>query len=126
MITARKRVMLEVLQDLKAEQQTLEVLMRTPAKKRIQNRIQEIMEQIFKFTYDQLPHTGNPNLPIALISKIGASIFITMLDHWLEEKMESTPEQILTICFSFIVRGPLQTIGIQLDEDAVRQISSSL
>jgi len=126
MITARKRVMLEVLQDLKAEQQTLEVLMRTPAKKRIQNRIQEIMEQIFKFTYDQLPHTGNPNLPIALISKIGASIFITMLDHWLEEKMESTPEQILTTCFSFVVRGPMQTIGIQLDEDAVRQISSSL
>ena len=126
MITARKTVMLEVLKELKAEQQTLEVLMRTPAKKRIQNRIQAIMEQIFKFTYDQIPQTVNPNMPIALISKIGASIFITMLDYWLEEKMVSTPEQILTTCFSFVVRGPMQTVGIRLDEDIVQQLSASL
>ena len=126
MITVRKAVMLEVLKDLKAEQQTLEVLIRTPAKERIQYRIQAIMEQIFKFTYDQIPQTVNPNMPIALISKIGASIFMTMLDHWLEEKMESTPEQILTTCFSFVVRGPMQTVGIRLDEDIVQQLSASL
>ena len=126
MITARKTVMLEVLKELKAEQQTLEVLMRTPAKERIQYRIQAIMEQIFKFTYDQIPQTVNPNMPIALISKIGASIFMTMLDYWLEEKMVSTPEQILTTFFSFIVRGPMQTVGIRLDEDIVQQLSASL
>lgn len=126
MITARKTVMLEVLKELKAEQQTLEVLMRTPAKERIQYRIQAIMEQIFKFTYDQIPQTVNPNMPIALISKIGASIFMTMLDYWLEEKMVSTPEQILTTFFSFVVRGPMQTVGIRLDEDIVQQLSASL
>ncbi len=126
MITTRKTVMLEVLKDLKAEQQTLEVLMRTSAKERIQYRIQAIMEQIFKFTYDTVPHTINPNLPIALISKISASIFITMLDYWLEEKMASTPEQILTTCFSLIVRGPMQTIGIRLDEDSLNELIESL
>ena len=126
MITVRKTVMLEVLKELKAEQRTLEVLMRTQAKERIQSRIQEIIEQIFIFTYDHIPHTKNPNLSFPLISKIGASIFITMLDHWLEEKMVSTPEQILTTCLSFIIRGPMQTIGIRLDEDIVQQLSASL
>jgi AcrR family transcriptional regulator len=126
MMTARKTVMLEVLKDLKAEQQTIEVLMRTPAKERIQFRIQAIMEQIFKFTYDQIPQTVNPNMPIALISKIGASIFMTMLDYWLEEKMVSTPEQILMTCFSLIVRGPMQTIGIRLDEDNIKELIESL
>ena len=126
MMTARKKVMLEVLKDLKAEQQTLEVLMCTPAKERIQYRIQAIMEQIFKFTYDQIPQTVNPNMPIALISKIGSSIFMTMLDFWLEEKMVSTPEQILTTCFSLIVRGPMQTIGIRLDEDNIKELIESL
>ena len=126
MITARKTVLLEILKDLKAEQQTLEVLIRTPAKERIQYRIQAIMEQSFKFTLDHIPQTLNPNLPIALISKIGASIYMTMLDYWLEENMMSTPEQILTTWFSLIVRGPMQTIGIRFDEDIVQQLSSSL
>ena len=126
MITARKTVLLEILKDLKAEQQTLEVLIRTPAKERIQYRIQAIIEQSFKFTLDHIPQTLNPNLPIALISKIGASIYMTMLDYWLEENMMSTPEQILTTWFSLIVRGPMQTIGIRLDEDIVQQLSSSL
>ena len=126
MITVRKTIMLEVLKELKAEQRTLEVLMRTQAKERIQSRIQEIIEQIFKFTYDHIPHTKIPNLSFPLISKIGASIFITMLDHWLEEKMVSTPEQILTTWLSFVIRGPMQTIGIRLDDDNIKELIESL
>lgn len=122
----RKSIMLYVLKNLKEQQLVLEVLMKTSAKNRLHRKIQLTMEEIFIFTSDYMAYELNPNLPISLISKLSTSIFMTMIDYWLEEKMVSTPEQILTTCFSLIVRGPMQTVGIRLDEDNIKELLESL
>lgn len=116
MISKRRNAMLNVLTYLKEHKRELYVWIEGKSNSYIQQHLRSITEQIFEFTVAQAQLKPPSTLPMGLLAQLGSNIFMTVLNYWIQEDLQTPPEDIVDLCVSLMTKGPLQTLGLQLPE----------
>ncbi|OCS84765.1 TetR/AcrR family transcriptional regulator [Caryophanon tenue] len=126
MIEVRRESMKILLEQLKSQQQLLEVLLNSPKKPQIDEHIRAGMANLMHFTITSNPEYTHANFSLTLLAKIASSLFMTILDHWVDENMVTPTDEILDTCISLIVRGPMQTLVFDLEDDILENVKQTI